>query len=335
MYYVVRAKRDESHELAERLLGLAQKTQDPAQFLQARLAGTVTSLSLGEPAASREHMEQGVALYDPRRHSTHARLYGQDPGVACRTIGALALWLLGYPNQAVERIREGIALSGELRHPNTLALANQYAAIIGQYQRDGPAVQKSAEAVLAIATEHAFSFWRALGLIMRGWGLAKQGAGSSGISQLRQGLDDYLVTGGRIYRTYFLALLAEALGWEGQIDEGLGALSEAIDLMHETGETFYEAELHRLQGELLLLHEAAEVGDRDAEACFHQALAIARRQGAKSLELRAASSLSRLLRRQGKAEEARPLLAEIYGWFTEGRETPDLQDARALLEEFA
>ena len=333
MYYVVRAKRGESRDLAERLLALAQRTEDPAHLLQARLAGTVTSLSLGDPAAAREHMEQGIALYDPTRHSTHAYLYGQDPGVACRSIGAVALWLLGYPDQAVERSSEGIALSRESRHPNTLALAHQYAAILGQYRREGPVVQRSAEAALAIATDHGFSFWRACGLILRGWALAEQGAGTSGIAQLRQGLDAFLATGGGIYRTYFLTLLAEALGREGQIEEGLGVLAEALALMDETGEAFHGAELHRLQGEFLLRQEAAEVACCEAEACFRRALTIAQRQQARSLELRAAMSLTRLYKKQDRHTEARPMLAECYDWFTEGFDTADLQEAKALLEQ--
>jgi predicted ATPase len=332
MYYVVRARSGESRELAERLLALARRTEDPAQYLQARLAGTVTFLSLGAPAAAREHMEQGIALYDPARHSTHARLYGQDPGVACRTIGAVAVWLLGYPDQALERSREGVALSEESRHPNTLALAHLYAAIVGQYRRDGPVVQRNAEATLAIATEHGFSFWHTLGLIMRGWSLAKQGASTSGIAQLRQGLDGFLATGGGIYRTYFLALLAEALGWEGQTDEGLGVLSEALALMDETGEAFHGAELHRLKGEYLLRQGATEESCREADACFRQALTIARGQQAKSLELRATMSLARLCQNQDHKAEARSMLAECYEWFSEGFGTPDLMEAKANLE---
>jgi predicted ATPase len=335
MYYVVRAKRDESWDLARQLFALAQKTRDPAHHLQARLAGTVTSLSLGDPDVSREHMEQGVALYDPGEHSAHAYLYGQDPGVACRSIGAVALWLLGYPDQAVERSREGIALAGESGHPNTVALAHQYAAILGQYRRQGPVAQRSAEATLAIATDHAFSFWRACGLIMRGWALAEQGVRGSGIAQVREGLDGYLVTGGGIYRTYFLALLAEALGREGAIDEGLGVLAEALALVHDTGEAFHEAELHRLQGELLRRREPAGMAFYEAEACFRRALTIARRQEARSLELRAAMSLTRLYQKQDRQAEALPILAECYDWFTEGLGTPDLQEARALLQQLS
>jgi predicted ATPase len=280
-------------------------------------------------------MEQGVALYDPERHQGHTFLYGQDPGVACRAFGAVALWLLGYPDQAVRRSREAVALGGELAHPSTLALALHFAAMLRQYRREVPAVQGSADATMAIATEHGFSFWRVCGQVMRGWALAEQGAGARGIAQLRQGLTAWKAAGSETYRTYFLALLAEALGQEGQIEEGLGVLAEALAQMHRTGEGLHGAELHRLQGEFLLRREAAEATCREAEACFHRALTIARQQQAKSLELRAAMSLTRLYQKQGRQAAARPMLAECYAWFTEGFATSDLQEAKALLDQLA
>ena len=172
--------------------------------------------------------------------------------MVCLAFGAVALWLLGYPDQAVQRSREAVALGRESGHPTTLALALYFAAMLRQYRREGPAVQGSAEATLAIATEHGFSFWLASGLVMRGWALAEQGAWASGIAQLRQGLAAWVATGAETHRTYYLALLAEALGRGGQIEEGLGVLAEALALMHGTGEGFHGAELHRLQGEFLL-----------------------------------------------------------------------------------
>jgi predicted ATPase len=330
-FYLVRSQLGKSRELGERLFTLAQRSQDPAQVLQARLALAVTSHSLGDPAATREHMEQAVALYDPKRHSSHTYVYGQDPGVACLAFGAVALWLLGYPDQAVQRSREAVALGGELGQPNTLALALYFAAVLRQYRREGPAVQRSAEAATAITTEHGLSLWQAGSLVMRGWALAEQGAWASGIAQLRQGLTAWVATGGEAHHTYHLALLAEALGREGQIEEGLGVLAEALVLMHGTGEGFHGAELHRLRGEFLLRQEAAEGACREAEGCFGRALGMARRQQAKSLELRAAMSLTRLYQKQDRQAEARPMLADCYGWFTEGFDTADLQEAKALL----
>jgi predicted ATPase len=332
MFYEVRGEPGKSWELAGRLFTLAEKAQDPGQLLQARQALAITSLCLGDPVAAREHMEHGIALYDPRRHRSHTDIYGQDPRVGCLAFGAVALWLLGYPDQAVERSREAVALGRELGQPGTLALAQFFAAMLRQYRREGPAVQRHAEAVTAIATEHGFSFWLGNGLLMSGWALAEQGTGDSGIARLRQGLAAFVATGAGTYRTYALTLLVEALGWQGQIEEGLKVLDEALALMAGTGEAFHGAELHRLRGEFLLRQQATEAAGHEAEACFGQALAIAQLQQAKALELRAAMSLTRLYRQQSRPGEARPLLADTYAWFSEGFDTRDLQEARALLE---
>ncbi|HET6328567.1 MAG TPA: protein kinase [Planctomycetaceae bacterium] len=334
LFYKVRSELGKARELAERLFELAQRNQDPAQLLQVRQALAVTSLCLGEPAATREHMEQGVALYNPERHHGHTFLYGQDPGVACLAFGAVALWLLGYPDQAVKRSREAVALAEELGQPSTVALALHFSAMLCQYRREELAVQESAQATTAIAAEHGLSFWLAGGLVMRGWAQAGQGGAArvDGIAHLRQGLAAWVATGSETYRTYFLALLADTLGRDGQIGEGLSVLAEAQALMHSTGEGFHGAELYRLQGEFLLRKETGEAAFRDAEACFRRALEIAQQQQAKSLELRAAMSLARLYQTQDRQEEVRPLLAACYGWFTEGFDTHDLQQAKALLE---
>jgi predicted ATPase len=182
---------------------------------------------------------------------------------------------------------------------------------------------------------------RALGPIMRGWAIAVQEHSSEGLVQIRQGLDTYRSTGAEFQRPHFLSMLAEASGLLGQPEGGLAALEEALTLMEKTGERYYEAELYRQRGELLLLREAKShpaQGSQDqheAEACFQHALDVSRQQQAKSLELRAAMSLAHLWQRQGKRAEARELLAPIYDWFTEGFDTADLQEAKTLLEELA
>jgi predicted ATPase len=335
MFYEVGSQLGKSRELAERLFALAQNAQDPAQLLQARMALTVTSFSLGELAATREHAQQGIALYDATRHGSHSHLYGQDPRVVCLAFGAVTLWLLGYPDQAAERSREAVALGAELGHPTTHALALYFATMLRQYCREAPAVQEGAEATMAIAVDHGLSLWRANGLIMAGWAIAEQWTWASGVAQLRQGLTDWMATGAETHRTYFLGLLAEALGRGGQFEEGLEVLAEAQAMMNGTGTVFHGAELHRLQGEFLLRREATAAVCREAEACFHRALAMARQQQAKSLELRAAMSLTRLYRKLNRQAEARPILAECYDWFTEGINTPDLQEAKALLEQLS
>jgi adenylate cyclase len=299
------------------------------------MAQAVTSFSLGELAATREHAEKAVALYDPGRHAGHTHVYGQDPRAASLAFAAVALWLLGYPNQAAECSRLAVARGAELGHPTTHALALYFSTMFRQYCRDAPAVQKSAEATSAIALEHGLSLWRANGQIMGGWALVEQGAWNTGVAQIRQGLMEWVETGAETHRTYFLGLLAEALAKGGQFEEALGVVAQALAMMQGTGTVFYAAELHRLQGEFLLQQEATPAARREAEACFRRAMNVAQQQQAKSLELRAAMSLSRLFHKQDRAREARTMLAETFGWFTEGFDTRDLQEAKALLEAMA
>jgi len=327
----VRSDLGKARDLAGQLFALAQRTKDTAQLLQGHMALAVTSFSLGDLIATCEHTEQGVALYDPRRHASHTHVYGQDPKATCLAFGAVALWLFGYPDLARERSRQAVALGAALSHPTTRALTLYFASMLQQYCRDPSAVRESAEATSAIGTEHGLSLWQANGQIMRAWALSEQGDRAGGIDQLRRGLAAWAATGAETHRTYFLGLLAEALGRAARIEEGLDVLAEALGQLEGTGTVFHGAELHRLRGEFLLA-ETNEVSSREAEACFHRALALARRQRAKSLELRAAMSLTRLYQHQGRQAEARPMLAECYHWFTEGLDTPDLQDAKALLD---
>ncbi|HEX5271986.1 MAG TPA: AAA family ATPase, partial [Gemmataceae bacterium] len=332
MFYEVSGRPKKSRELAERLFALARTTQDPTHFLRARNARVVTCLCLGDLATARENMEDAVALYRRERDISHNDRYGLDPGVACLAFGAVALWLLGYPDQAVRRSREAIALGAELGQPGTRATALYFATVVRQYRREVPAVREVAEAAAGNATEHGFSFWLASSRLLRGWALAEQGAAADGVAEIRRGLAGWAAVGSVTYQTYHLALLAEALVRDGQVGEALDVLADALARMHGSGEGFHGAELHRLRGELLLRQGTAEGAGRDAEACFREALALARQQQARALELRAAMSLTRLYRQQGRVADARPTLAECYGWFTEGFDTPDLREAKALLE---
>jgi predicted ATPase/tRNA A-37 threonylcarbamoyl transferase component Bud32 len=332
MVYEVRSDLNQSLGLAERLLSLSQPAHDRDRLLQAHMALSVTSFSLGELAATREHSERGVSLYEPQRHSGHRDLYGQDPKVACLAFGGVAHWLLGFPDQARRLSREAVALGEELGHPTTRALAMYFASMLRQYCREAQAVQQSALATTAIGTEHGLSLWLANGLVMSGWAQAEQGACAEGISMVRQGLSDWAATGAETHRTYFLGLLAEALSRGGQNAEGLSVLSEALMLMQSNGTVFHGAELYRLRGELLLRQNADTAVHHEAEACFRTALSMAHRQQAKSLELRAAMSLSRLYNKQSRQAEARPILEQCYNWFTEGFDTPDLQEAKEMLE---
>jgi class 3 adenylate cyclase/predicted ATPase len=328
-----------ARQLSEQLLSLAQSTQDPAFLLEAYLALGSTLLRMGELPSARVHLEQGIALYNPQYHGSHAFLYGQDPKVVCVSELALALWLLGYPDQAMKSSQEAITLAHELAHPFSVAFALVTFAAMIRLCRDVEATKAQAERALTYVTEQEFPNWIMFATLLQGWALAEQGQGERGIAQIRQGLATYRAMGSELQRSYFLALLAEAYGKGGQVGDGLTTLAEALAVVDRTDEHFYEAELYWLKGELTLQQAGvrgpeAEV-QKEAEACFHKAIEIARRQQAKSLELRAVMSLSRLWRQQGKKDEARQLLAEIYGWFTEGFDTKDLQEAKTLLDELS
>jgi predicted ATPase len=358
VFYLVRAEFQTARELAEQLLRLAQSVQDPALLLEAHLALGGTLLWLGELTRAREHLEQDIALYDFQQHRPYAFLYVEDPGVACLSWAAHVPWYLGYPDQALKRSYEALTLARELSHPYTLAYALVHAAWLHQYRREGQAAQELAEAVIALSSEQGFAFFLAYGTIWRGWALAEQGQTEEGIAQICQGLAAFRTTGAEGAQTHPLALLAEAYGKGGRAEEGLSVLAEALALVQKKGERWWEAELYRLKGELTLqqcnvqgptytLKESRKSRGQDrrvsgvasreseAEVYFRKAIEVARTQQAKSWELRAAASLSRLWQQQGKRAEARQLLAEIYGWFTEGFDTKDLQGAKALLKELS
>jgi predicted ATPase len=328
-FYFLRAEHQTTHELGEQLLTMAQSVDDPAFLLEAHRVLGMTLYYRGELTAAREHLEQGIALYDPRRHYAHAFLYGLDPGVSCRSYVALTLHLLGYPEQALQRSHEALALAQQLSHPYSQAVALLLAAGLYHFRHEERTALKQAEAAMPFATEQGFVQWLAVGSIIRGWALAMQGYGMEGIAQMQQGLADWRATGAELARPLYTALLAEAYKNVADPAAGLRVLDEALALVHTNGECLLEAELHRLRGELL-----GQQGTQDqAEESLGRALAIARHQQAKALELRAAISLGRFWLRQGKRAAARDLLAELYAWFTEGFDIADLQEAQALLSE--
>jgi len=217
-----------------------------------------------------------------------------------------------------------------MAHPYSLSFGLLSASLFYAFRREVCAVHGHAEAAINLATEQGFPYWMAMGTMLRGWTLAQQGQAQDGIEQLHQGLRAFRATGAELWRPYFLALLAEAYGTIEQPETGLTALAEALTLMDTTGERVWEPELYRLKGALLLQQHAGN--QTEAESCFQQAIAIAQNQQAKSLELRTATSLARLWQQQGKRDEARQVLGDVYGWFTEGFDTLDLQEAKALLD---
>jgi predicted ATPase len=327
-YYLVRAEHRRSIELGERILKLAQHMEDPLQIAMARWGLGVDLLYVGELAPAKSHLEQVIAFYDPQQHGSLAFLYGQDPGVSALAWAAWTLWLLGYPDQALERSQEALALAQELDHPFTLSFAlNIAGAYFQQLRRDGQTAQERNEAMMQLAAEQGFPLFLAFGTTLRGWTQAMAGQVEAGIAQMRQGLAGWQAMGTGMHCSHLLALLAEACGSAGRAGEGLSALAEALAFVQSSDERYYEAELHRLQGDLLV----AKGDEAGAEASFHEAIEVARRQSARSWELRATTSLARLWQKQGKGDEARQVLAQIYGWFTEGFDTPDLKEAQALL----
>jgi predicted ATPase len=240
------------------------------------------------------------------------------------------LWELGYADQAQQRSAEALALAQQLGDPPILAYAHFCGAMLSQHRRDAATTYARADALMAFATAQGLGHRVVHGRLLLGWALAMQGDAAAGVAHIHEGLEALQGTGLKVYRPYLLALLAEASGQAGQPEAGLTVLAEALTLVAATAERWWEAELYRLQGALLLQGPLSDVGQ--AEGCLLQALDVARRQQTKALELRAALSLGRLWQGQGKRAAARQLLVEIYRWFTEGFDTVDLQEAKALLE---
>ncbi len=321
--------------LGEQLLSIAQRGQEPALLLEAHHEIWANLFMLGELTSARMHLEQGFALYDPQKHKHHAFLYGgHDPGVCCGWHSAEVLWLLGYPDQALRRSQDSLALARELSHPSTMVYALFFAAWFHQYRRHQQTVQALVEEGVTLATEQGFSRWLAQASFLQGWLLVEQGHKEVGIAQMLKVLaaERDRATSGR-WNANYAVLVGEAYRKAGQTVEGLNVATEALARARKTGARHYEAELHRIKGELLLIPTVPD--EEESENCFQKALEVARGQSAKSLELRVAMSLSRLWQRQEKKAEARKLLTEIYNWFTEGFDTADLKEAKTLLEELA
>jgi DNA-binding winged helix-turn-helix (wHTH) protein/predicted ATPase len=349
-FYMTRGELRTARELGEQCLTIAQREQDPRSLLWAHYLVGEILFWRGEFGPAQTHLEQGIALYTAQKNSFRTLRGVDDPGVSCLLITTLVLWVLGYPDQALQKNREALTLAHDLS--NSLSLANVFhlAGLHHHLRREVQAMQEQAEALILLSTDQELPFRLAGGIVQLGWVLVEQGQeGEKGLAQIRQGLTAYHTTGAAIGEPWHLTLLAEAHRKVGQMHEGLTALAKASEIAAQSEQRFYEAELHRLKGEWFL--HARQVKARqnkakdttpqsplphlhaEAEACFLKALEVSRKQQAKSLELRAAMSLARLWQRQGKKKQARSILADIYGWFTEGFDTRDLQEAKALLDQ--
>jgi predicted ATPase len=330
LHHMFRADLASALEAAEELLALGDGTEEKIYRVEGQRAVGVVRFYAGELQTAGDYLERGIALYDVQAHGRHALSYIENAGEVCLTYIARALWMLGYPDQAVDRSEQAIAVARAIAHAASIAEAMIRRAEFALFRRDADARERTA-AALALAREHGLALWTGMATIVNGWALSEQGQSADGVAQIREGLSVLVGTGDHLYRPYSLAILAEALGKTEQVDEGLSAIEEAIESSRRFGVPYWDAELQRRKGELLL---AANDPDRaTAETCFRRTLEIAQGQSARSLELRAATSLARLLAEQGKRQQAHDLLAPIYGWFTEGFDTADLKDAKALLDE--
>ncbi|MGE0824916.1 MAG: adenylate/guanylate cyclase domain-containing protein [Candidatus Binatia bacterium] len=351
LFHHVQANLAAARETGEQLLDMAEYLHDSALLVEARRTLGSTLLWQGDFPLARIHLEEAVALYEQQQPGPLNLLYGgAEPGVVCFCELARVLWFLGYPDLALRRSRAALALARSSSNFFNLSFALIFAAGLHQLRREGQLTQSYAEDGIVLAREHGFTALLSAGTIRRGWALAEQGRAGEGLRLMQQGLTDRQATGAELAQPYFLALQAEVSGKLGQIEPALILLSEALAAMSTSGEHRLEAELHRFKGELTLQTQSVvsrqlsvlspqsltpntqtEV-EREAENCFLKAIGVAQKQHAKSLELRAATSLARLWQQQGKLAKARELLAPVYHWFTEGFDTKDLQEAQALLE---
>ena len=293
----IRAEHESARKLAEECLSLAERLEDSALLVPAYAALGGTLLWLGEVTSAQTYLDQAVRSYDPDRHRALPFRFGQDPAVSSLSYSAWTLWGLGYPDQALRRSDEARALAESLASPISVAASLVYAAMTHQFRREGRGAQERAEAAIALSEEQGLPQFLTVGTILRGWALAAQGSPDGGIAAMRHGLAARRDQGIELARPWYLALLAGAYAEQGQIEDGMSVLAEARAL---TDRGFYEPELCRLEGVLLLRRKAAHDAEQEAEACFRQALDLARQRSTKAWELRAAASLADLWRRQGR-----------------------------------
>lgn len=333
--HMLRAEYTTARVEGEEILRLATDAGNPSFVVAANRAIGATLFYMGKFSGSKEHVEQVIASTSQKSDGKNTLIQDiydvVDPRVTCRSYAAWDLWLLGYPEQASRESEKALALAGEIDHPFSKALALSFATWLSQFFRDGARTSRLAQESLDLSNKQGFPFWIGWGRVLRGWALADLGQGEEAIREILEGIAFWRAKGSELGRAYFLALLAETYGKEGKPRDALNALAEAQAFADKTEEHFWEAERCRLRGELILQNNGAS--EHEAEKCFYQALDVARRQQAKSLELRAVMSLCRLWRSQGKGNEPRNLLSSIYAWFTEGLDTEDLKQAKALLAE--
>ena len=330
--YMTRVAFAPARDVAEQLLALAQRQQQPAVSMVAHNSSARVLMLTGELAAALTHAESTLALYDLCQHRVLAVEYVEDPGVVAHSVAAIMRWILGYPDTAARHIEQGLALARSLDHPFSEVQQLWSDGLIGLDTGDLGRLEATTERLVSLCIDNDFPHHRAAGHILRAGALARKGDIAQALALADQGLREWRGLG-ILFLPHQLAVVATIYATNDRVVEALHLLDEALATVEQTGERWYEAELHRLQGELTLrLPEgASNLARRQAETCFQRAIKLAQRQQAKTFELRAATSLARLWLQQGKTAAARPMLSAICGWFTEGFETRDLKDAAALL----
>ena len=329
-YVQVRGEPRRSLEIAQDALACAERSGDSILLGIAHWLSGNAQWWLADLAVARSHLEKGVAFYEAQRDHAETARQGFDNGVACHAFLGRVLWHLGFPDQGLVHAEAAVGVSRAVAHPYSESWALSWAAALYQLRGEAEPCHERAEAALTIANEQVIPFFGAHGMVLGGWALAKQGRTEEGLARLRSGIDAYRAIGAKIEEIHWLALLVEICRETGRTEEALSTLRQAFAVTEETGIRCFEAELYRLEGELRL-----RLDDEQSQACFHHALEIARAQGAKSFELRAALSLARFWCDQGKRDKAHDLLAPVYGWFIEGFDTSDLKEAKALLDQLA
>ena len=333
-FYTVQGKLQTAQEMGEQALTLAQRLQDPVFLVGAHEFLGIILFWRGEFLSSRKHFDQCAALYHSDQHASHVLLFaGLDTGVVGRAYSAFTLWKLGYPERALQKWREAFILAQEVNHYEGLAWVFSIASSLHQLRREEQLTQENADATIVLASERGFAMPFALGKLWRGWAVAKQGEHEEGLAQLHEGMDALIAMGAKMGWAWGYFLLADAYAKAGKPETGLKMIAEGMSAVEETDVRAQLSELYRLKAQLLLQssEHSPEEKVSEAEVCFQRALEVARQQEAKSLELRAATGLARLWQGQGKNAEAQELLSPVYHWFTEGFDTQDLQDAKALL----
>jgi predicted ATPase len=321
---------DVMRELAARFMTRAEKQRETVPLMIGHRMVGLSLLSTGEIAQSRAHLDRSIALYDPSAHPSIATRFGHDNRVASLIYRSWALWMLGYPEAALADAERAIKYARELGQAATLMLALCFTSLTYSFCGNYSAANARLDEDRALANEKGAALWKAFGMLSQGCVLALTGKSSDAAQTITAGLAEFRATGSTFWTPLFLSYLAKAYAELRQVDDAWRSIDEVIIAVQATKEALCEAEVHRVAGEIALLSPERDVAK--AEAYFQRALAIARQQQAKSWELRAATSLARLWRDQGKVQQARELLGPIYGWFTEGFDTRDLKEAGTFLD---